>query len=472
LTFTDLDVFSSKVNLSQFDFAPMKALPPPESNSFERLFPDPAAIARIWSLAGHPVVLRINRLYRPWRAVRPMALAEGLEPLDVWRAVKFQRLSGRRSLPFPRHEGGSFGFTETPVMREQLHHIDQTLGGGGPAAMESRKGLISDRAVRTRFAIRSMMEEAIGSSRIEGAVTTRSDALNLLRSGRPPRTTHERMVTNNYAAIQNVKTWLDKDLTIDRLHHLQAILTQGTLEHADQAGRFRRATEPVRVEDDRTNEVIFIPPPAEGIADRVQTICDFANQHHRGDAFIHPIIKACVLHFMIGYEHPYCDGNGRTARAIFYWFALKHGYRVFEYMAISELIRKSYAKYALAYLNSELDEGDITYFIVYKLRVIMIAIERLEAHLEEEEGKIQRSLRLAASDPGINLRQRLLLDHAIRHPKTVYTVKSHATSNRISPGTARSDLDDLARRGLLNTFRVGRTVSYVLAPEAHERLGA
>ncbi|WP_366511954.1 Fic family protein [Maribacter sp.] len=42
--------------------------------------------------------------------------------------------------------------------------------------------------------------------------------------------------------------------------------------------------------------------------------------------FIHPIVKASILHFLIGYIHPFVDGNGRTARAIFYWYLLKNGY--------------------------------------------------------------------------------------------------------------------------------------------------
>jgi len=448
----------------------MRIVPPPPSESLEALFLDPGGFARVRPLLDHPLVRRINRHYKPWRAVAPMARAEGLEPLDVWGAVKFQRFSGRRRLPLVRSEGGSFTFTETPVTREQLHRIDQTLGGGGPAAFESQRGLVSDPALRLRFAIRSMMEEAIESSRIEGAVTTRSDALDLLRSGREPTSKYERMVVNNYAAMQGMKKWLGSDLTIERLHSLQRIVTRDTLDDPSQAGRFRHPDEPVRIVDDRTGEVVFTPPPAVGLEGRVQRVCDFANDHHTGDEFIHPIVKACILHFMIGYEHPYCDGNGRTARAIFYWYALRSGYRVFEYMAISELIRKSWSKYAMAYLNSEIDDGDLTYFIAYQLRIISRAIDRLGKHLEREESRIRRSLSLAAADPDINLRQRLLLDHAIRHPNTVYTVKSHSSSNRVSPGTARSDLEGLVRRELLNSFKGGRTVSYVLAPSAHDRL--
>jgi len=448
----------------------MKAGSPPESCSFATIFSHPSRWERAFPLMSDPLVGKINRSYESWRAAAPMARARGLDSEDVWCAVKVLRMSGRRKVPLIRTEGGEFGYTETPSISESLHRIDQSLGGGGPAALESGEGMVSDPMMRRRFAIRSMMEEAIESSRIEGAVTTRNDALDLLRSGREPKTEHERMVVNNYVAMQDIKTWLDRDLTIERLHNLQTILTEKTLVDPAQAGRFRRSTDNVRIVDDRTNETVFTPPPAGGLPDRVRAICDFANRKHTGDEFIHPIVKACILHFLIGYEHPWCDGNGRTARAIFYWFVLKHGYTVFEYMAVSELIRKSWGQYAEAYLNTENDDGDLTYFIYYKLRIIVRAIDQLGEHLEREEAKVRRGLQLAADDPSLNLRQRLLLEHAIRHPRTVYTVKSHATSNRITAHTARSDLDGLVQRRLLSPYKAGRMISYVLAPDAQDRL--
>lgn len=448
----------------------MKVPPPPESASVAQLFSDPESVQSALRLLDDPLVRRINRSYRPWSEVRHMARQARIDAEVVWKAAKISRIGGRRGLPLERSEGGRFAFFETPVMREMLHRIDLALGGGGAAVAESPQGLMSDPAMRARFAIRSMMEEAIESSRIEGAMTTRVDALDLLRSGRAPKTEHERMVTNNYAAMQLIKKWLGRELTIEMLHELQTTVTRGTLESEGHTGRFRLPGEPVRIEDNRTGEVVYTPPPAVGLEDRMKDILNFANQDHIGDSFIHPIVKACILHFMIGYEHPYCDGNGRTARAVFYWLALRSGYRVFEFLVISELIRKSFAKYAEAYLNAEQDEGDLTYFIFYKLRVITKAIDRLSEHLADEEAKIQRSLQLVDKHPGINIRQRLLLDYALRHPKTVFTVRSHHTSNRITANTARRDLESLVKRRLMSTFRSGRTVQYVLAPSAHDRL--
>lgn len=58
-------------------------------------------------------------------------------------------------------------------------------------------------------------------------------------------------------------------------------------------------------------------------------MCAFPNGH-LPDTFIHPAIRAIILHFWLGYDHPFVDGNGRTARALFYWAMLRQNYSLFE----------------------------------------------------------------------------------------------------------------------------------------------
>jgi Fic family protein len=66
---------------------------------------------------------------------------------------------------------------------------------------------------------------------------------------------------------------------------------------------------------------------------------------------------------MIGWIHPFTDGNGRTARAIFYWYMLKKGYWL-ENLSISRIIKdtlKLNMKKSILY--SEADGNDLGYFI-------------------------------------------------------------------------------------------------------------
>ncbi len=86
-------------------------------------------------------------------------------------------------------------------------------------------------------------------------------------------------------------------------------------------------------------DIVFTPPTFEDIPEFTETLCDFFNNDNPSN-FIHPIIKGIIVHFMLAYMHPFVDGNGRTARALFYWYMLKEGYKLTEYMSISRVIAK------------------------------------------------------------------------------------------------------------------------------------
>lgn len=444
----------------------MRDTPPPFS--LTDALTDPDRLARAGKLL--PAIRELDSGHYPWRKLRLVAKEKGLNPEDSWLAVKLARLGAWQSLDLDRGSGSDFGFCASPGLLEALHRTDRALGGGGSASLGSERGLLSDPEHRTRLRIRTLMDEAAESSLIEGAATTRKDAVDLLRSRRDPKTKGERMVVNNFAAMQYIKQHLKTPLSVDLLLELQGILTEGTLDDPGEGRRLRRADEAVRVANEMTGDVIFTPPPATGLEHRLRSICDFANREHKGQEFIHPIIKASILHFMIGYEHPFVDGNGRTARAVFYWFALRSGYTVFEYIPISERIRAGRARYPQAYLDTEQDDGDLTYFILYKLDIIDQALDVLARMLEHEEEKLKQSESLLKLSKNLNLRQRLLLGHALRHPTNRYTVKSHATSTGITPVTARTDLDGLVRLRLMTTTKRGREVIYHPSPSLLARL--
>ncbi len=158
--------------------------------------------------------------------------------------------------------------------------------------------------------------------------------------------------------------------------------------------------------------------------------------------------------------HPFVDGNGRTARALFYWYLLKHGYASFEYLPISRIFLSGPSKYATAYLYTETDSGDLTYFIHYNLRSIIRAIRELHAYLETQTALLREAIELVDNHPELNYRQLDLVKHAVHEPNDVYHAKSHAGKYRVTFPTARTDLAGLESAGLLVSFKRGRTTYY------------
>ena len=130
------------------------------------------------------------------------------------------------------------------------------------------------------------------------------------------------------------------------------------------------------------------------------------------------MVRAIVAHFMLAYDHPFVDGNGRTARLLFYWSMLSQDYWLAEFLPISRLLAKAPAQYARSFLHSEQDDGDLTYFVLYQLGIIQRAITDLHEYLDRKVAEMRRLRNaLAAMSRQFNHRQLALLEHAIRGKK-------------------------------------------------------
>jgi Fic family protein len=352
-------------------------------------------------------------------------------------------------------QGHPFSYRIIDLIQEGLHKLD--LQAGGAVQMPEP---ITNPETKRRYLVRSLMEEAITSSQLEGAATTREVAREMIRESRAPRDRSERMILNNYMTMQQIGAARKEPLSRELIFELHRRVTEGTLDDPTAAGRFRRDDE-YRVVGDDFGAIFHQPPPAEQLEARMAAMCEFANQADaRG--FIHPAIRSMILHFWLAFDHPFVDGNGRTARALFYWSMLHHEYWVFEYVSISQMILRGPVKYGEAFLHTETDENDLTYFIIYHLAVINKAIDELHQYIENR-GKELRSLdsRLRGTIE-LNHRQRDLIRHALRHPGSPYTIESHKTTHGVVYETARTDLSDLEARGLLTKRKIGH--AWVFTP--------
>ncbi len=362
--------------------------------------------------------------------------------------------------------GRAFNYWLPDAAQHVLHLIDRQ-GGGALAAEAGTTAAFAE--MKNRVLMDSLMEEAIATSQIEGAVTTRKVAKEMLRSGRRPRDRSEQMVVNGYRTIRLLRERAEQPLSVALLHEIQRSITQDTLDDPADAGRFRAEADPIQVVDERDGEVVFTPPPAAHLSDRVSALIAFANADSGGEHFVHPLVKATILHFWLAYEHPYVDGNGRTARALFYWSMLKSGYWLFEFLTISRVIHAGSMGYYRSFLYSETDDNDLTYSVVYMLDVTRRALDDLHGRIGEMRAQQQRmdAIRVAR---GLNLRQRAVLDHAIRHPGQIYTFDSHAGSHGITHQTARTDLIGLIDRGLLRETGSRKPREFYPAPDLDRRL--
>jgi Fic family protein len=399
--------------------------------------------------------------YLHWDELRHRPAPEGLTHEQWWLAEKLSRRL--TPLPLLGSDGQAFGFSQPPVLLKGLHQIDMQAGAS-VVAPEA----VTTRSTRDRYLLSSLMEEAITSSQMEGAATTRDVAKAMIRSRRPPRDRSERMILNNFLTMQRIRELRNQPLTPQLVLDLHRLVTEGTLDDPADAGRLRPPGKEVVV-DDLYGTVFHVPPPAHELPQRLEELCRFAN----GDTpkvFIHPVVRAIALHFWLAYDHPFSDGNGRTARALFYWAMLQQGYWLFEFISISSVINKARGQYERSFLLSESDDNDLTYFLLAQVKVILQAIGSLHAYVERKAGEVGALQQRLEGMEGLNHRQLALLRHALRHPGYRYTVLSHQNSHGVSHQTARSDLQSLSGRRLLMADKDGRREIFRVPEDLAARL--
>lgn len=391
--------------------------------------------------------------YPHWDKLRHLDPPEGFTREEWWAGLKVARLNGR-TIPLADLDGNAFQYNIPDEAQRRLHVVDKRAAG----EIRMPEVVTTDARAEQKYIVNSLMEEAIRSSQLEGASTSQRVAKEMLRSGREPINRSELMILNNYRAMWFVREEIGDRLTPADVLRLQAILTEGTLDDPTASGRMQRPDEERVMVVDRTDgSVLHRPPRAADLPGRMELMCAFANgETDAEDAFIHPVVRAILLHFWLAYDHPFLDGNGRTARALFFWSLRKHGYWLAEYLSISKILREAPGKYQRAFLYTETDDNDATYFVLHQLDVIEKAIEDMHKYLQRKSAEVRSVEDLLRGGGGFNHRQIALLSGALRNDDRVYTYGLHAKTHGVTHETARADLRDLADRGLLDVEKVGR----------------
>lgn len=410
--------------------------------------------------------------YLHWDDFRFRTPPDQLTTEEAWCGTRLARQRQMTKTSLNDKDGQAFSFVEPDRVRWLLHWIDGKATGNVIMPIP-----LNNQSMGKSFHVASLIEEAFSSSRLEGAATTRGVAKAMLREGRRPQNKSEKMIWNNYQAMEFIGRHKHETLTVDMILELHRIVTEDTLDQPEMAGVLRRMSDSVVVEDADGN-VLHTPPVAKLLLKRLEQICIFANSPSfgaDGRAFIHPVIQAIILHFMIGYDHPFVDGNGRTARALFYWHMVKNGYWLAEYLSISRIIMKAPTQYGRAYLETETDRGDLTYFILHQLETVKRSIGDLIAHLQakaQELVELESQLLSPGHEQDFNYRQLEVLKQSIERPGMIISINEHQRANRVTYQTARKDLLDLSGAGMLDQRKIGKKFIFVAPANLRSRIDA
>ena len=377
--------------------------------------------------------------YEHWDAMRHRPVPEPFTPEDLWLTVKHDRHLARVDLSLRDRNGMALHYIATPQLRAALSAIDERA-----IALAE---LVNHTAEPARDTVlhRALIEEPFCSAALEGATTTRELARKMIDERRPPGALEEKRVINAAEAMRFVHAHGADALTplmirtIHR-HFIHDLPATGTAGSADGTARHEAVLE---------------------------ELCAFAN----GEDALHPVLRAILLHFKLAQDAPFAAANAATARALFYWSASHSGYWLLDYISISAVIRRTRSQYDMALLHVESDENDVTYFLLHQLDAVAQALEDFEVWLRralKEQDLLAAGLGML--EQRLNARQVPLMQHAIKHPGGGYTSAQHMWHHGVSYLTARSDLEELTKLGLLKKTKLGAKSMYLVPSDLLQRL--
>ncbi len=316
-----------------------------------------------------------------------------------------------------------------------------------------------------RYLFKDLIEdEAISSSQLEGAATTTKVAKDLLKRKRKPRSMDEKMIIGNFRMMKCAWSKRDEPLSLELIKDMHREGVEAIDDEKYTPGHLRMSDDVVV--EDKDGHVVHVPPAADGLEGRLEALFVWVNQCH-DDAetkdYLHPLIKAICLHFAIGFEHPFRDGNGRVARSLFYWFLFKSDYAAMRYIAISTLLKEAATQYGKSYLYTETDEMDLTYFVDYQCGIVMRAVNSFldtykKAH--EELEVFNTFLWESGLFGKLNDKQRTVFQVARSGLASSFTIAIVKDNLGCSYNTAASVLNKLVALKLFTKKKVGREWVY------------
>ena len=359
--------------------------------------PQTDTFSLIKPLLEEGILHKIQNDYLYWSQLKYKA--KDTTPKQLWQAVKLYRRLNERTLLFGKYQ---FSYVLTDYIQQALHTFDMHIGG----TLTSNMGIAE---VDThKFMVSSIIEESIASSQIEGANTTRKKAKEMIQKGVKPKSKSEQMIINNYNTMQYIVEHKNESLSPESLLYIHQLIAYKTLESSEEEGAFR------------THNDIYV--------------VDFTNSE---------------------VVHPFADGNGRTARAVFYWYLLKSGYWLTEYLSISRIIKETKKQYEKAFLYTEADENDLSYFITYQLKAMEKAYDALKNYINRKQKEIFQASQFMKIT-GVNDRMAQIIKIIYDDPERVLSIKEIENRFLISNHTARTDLKQLVDLGFLEVIPVNK----------------
>ncbi|MGL5964007.1 MAG: Fic family protein [Fusobacteriaceae bacterium] len=373
-------------------------------------------------------------------------IPRNLELNEVWEYILQNRKNLGVITQFKDQSNDNFFYYNREILKDKIKNLEEM------SRLDFEK--TASKNIKNRILEDYLIEEALNSSAIEGAFSTKKQTEDLVKSKRTPENKSEKMILNNYNALNFINETITSPITEELLLELYKIIVKETLEEEDITERYR--TGDVFIKNER-DEIIYKAPNCEQVSEMMKELLEYANTKTDEDIFI----KASIIHFYFVYIHPFFDGNGRTARALTYMFLIKSGYEFFRFFSISMVINEKRSKYYRAIKNSEDFGSDMTYFIDFNIEMMLEAIQETISRYGNEYLKIEILKYLEKYRITLPKSLEEELKKFLNRKDKQLTLKKYIKSTKLAESTAKKHLNLLVNSGILKKEVLNKETVYI-----------
>jgi Fic family protein len=298
---------------------------------------------------------------------------------------------------------------------------------------------------------RALIREAHFTTHIEGTRLTLEQAERILAGQPVPEADlDDKLELLNYRnAFDLVAGHLGSGapITEDLVRDIHRRLVVGVRGNRALPGEYR--TIQCYVVNTRTGQITYTPPPPHEVPSLMEELVAWLN----AEAEITPVLVAGIAQFQLVDIHPFCDGNGRTARLLSTLCLYLTGYDLRKLFTLSEYYDRDRPAYYAAIQSVRQNDHDLTAWLEY-------FVEGLATQLREVQERGERVIRrdvllLRAREAGVG--DRALSAMAFLLERGRGTVSELEAALGVNRRTLQRDLRQLVTEGFAREVGSGPT---------------
>jgi len=300
--------------------------------------------------------------------------------------------------------------------------------------------------------------EAVLSSQIEGTQSSLADLLLYEIDELPGVPVEDAAEVSRYVAamahgLARLRGGFPMSLRL--LREIHGVLLEQRRGRSKTPGEFRRSQ--VWIGGTRPGNAVFVPPPAEALADCLDRFERFLHDEPEPTP---PLLKAALAHVQFETIHPFLDGNGRVGRLLIVLQLVADGL-LREPLLFPSLFFKAHRALYYDLLNEVRLHGDWERWLDFFAEAVTAsagqALQTAQALLALVSADVERIVALGRPAASV------LAMHQALQRQPVTTAQALAAATGITPATVNKSLAHLQRLGIvaeLTERRRGRVFAY------------